>query len=537
MITTHMRLVLGWFVLCLFALALGGCSGVLFAQQPTGSSATPAPRRTVSGAVVNSVTGAPVHRALVRINGRGSQFAFTGADGRFQIENVPEGQALITAQKPGFFDLSSTPRTFRPAHDVTIGPETADLVIKLTPQAEVQGRVLNSDGEPLESVGIQLMQQQIVNGRKQWQLSGGGSTDENGVYRIENLQPGHYVIRSESRTAFPGSQNIGPEGRLVAGVYPPQFYPNAPDLGTAQALDLKPGEQGQADFTLSAVKAFSVRGVLSGVQNGFFVECENSEGLQMPCQWRPGQTPGSFSVFQLPPGSWILRFTSNDGQGQTRFAEQLIELGTSDVKGLQLQLESLPSIPVHVVNGPDPANNLPLQLIPLKGWPGGTWFPQARDQPGSLAFRDIPPGVYTLSAQPLGTACIESVMSGNTDLTRNDLIVSPGSAPSPIEVTLSHNCAAISGSVTGQGEPVSGILLLVPESSSMQPVLLPVQPSGKFKFNSVSPGSYRLYAFDDIDGLEYANPEALRDFPSQQLELVAGQQAQVNVQLIARGDK
>jgi uncharacterized protein (DUF2141 family) len=36
-----------------------------------------------------------------------------------------------------------------------------------------------------------------------------------------------------------------------------------------------------------------------------------------------------------------------------------------------------------------------------------------------------------------------------------------------------------------------------------------------YSFGTLSPGTYHVYAVSDLEGLEYANPEAMRGIPSQ----------------------
>jgi hypothetical protein len=83
---------------------------------------------------------------------------------------------------------------------------------------------------------------------------------------------------------------------------------------------------------------------------------------------------------------------------------------------------------------------------------------------------------------------------------------------------------------------VNGYVILLSDSIILTPPVSPILPDGKFQFSNLRPGSYRLYAFSDLTNLEYANPEALRNFPSQQIELVAGQQAEIYIDLISRGN-
>src|SRR5512133_2919633 len=58
---------------------------------------------TLTGVVVNSVTGEPISRALIQMQGMASRVALTDSDGKFQFENLPETQAMLTAHKPGYF--------------------------------------------------------------------------------------------------------------------------------------------------------------------------------------------------------------------------------------------------------------------------------------------------------------------------------------------------------------------------------------------------------------------------------------------------
>ena len=74
------------------------------AEDPGSSGGGVSPQasnpNSLSGVVVNSITGQPISRALVQI---GEHAALTGHDGRFEFENVTEGTGAPTASKPGYF--------------------------------------------------------------------------------------------------------------------------------------------------------------------------------------------------------------------------------------------------------------------------------------------------------------------------------------------------------------------------------------------------------------------------------------------------
>ncbi len=204
--------------LLLAPLACAVCGAQSFEPTPqvTGIENPQNKRYTVAGSVVNSATGEPIRRALVRVNGPADLAAFTGADGRFQIENVPAGQLILSAEKPGFFDTAAmSGKPFRSA--LTAGAATQEVRLQLTPAASVAGRVVDPDGTPIEGLQVELIADEIAQGRKQRQTRGYASTEEDGSYRFENLTPGRVFVRTILHQPFPFSN-------AVSQVYAPRYY-------------------------------------------------------------------------------------------------------------------------------------------------------------------------------------------------------------------------------------------------------------------------------------------------------------------------
>ena len=109
---------------------------------------------TLSGSVVNSVTGESVGHALVRIAGSSQRTVFTDGEGHFQFEGLPAGRVIVTAQKPGYFSQQE----FRGSANklVNVGPTTDSVVVKLTPQSAISGRVTDATGQPIEHVPVRF---------------------------------------------------------------------------------------------------------------------------------------------------------------------------------------------------------------------------------------------------------------------------------------------------------------------------------------------------------------------------------------------
>ena len=103
----------------------------------------------------------------------------------------------------------------------------------------------------------------------------------------------------------------------------------------------------------------------------------------------------------------------------------------------------------------------------------------------------------------------------------------------PIQIVLRDDSATLTVKVMEDGQPsVGGAVLVVPAahpSETIQPRFW--MGGNETSVNSLAPGDYRVYAFDSIEGLEYGNPEAMRDFASQSQSVTLGPNGSVTVTL------
>lgn len=322
----------------LVALSLALLCALCPAQAPT--------RFTVSGVVLNSATDEPIRRALVAV---GATLVFTGADGRFRTENVPAGQLQIVAQKPGYFDCATQacgPYGSPARATVNVQAGLPDVSLKLVPESKIEGRILDEDGEPISGIPVQLLSERIFDGEKQLNPDGRGraTTDENGSYRIENLIPGAYLVKTAAHAPFRSDALADGAGQM----YPPRFYPNAPDASSAQVLDLRPGQVARADFTLEPVRSFRVSGSLMPIMPYLSASVEDSEGVAIFPRVQVNSKTGTFSLGPLPAGAWTIDFAYNHREGPQLIATETVTVGPNDLKGLQVQLQPYTSVPVHV---------------------------------------------------------------------------------------------------------------------------------------------------------------------------------------------
>ena len=174
-----------------------------------------------------------------------------------------------------------------------------------------------------------------------------------------------------------------------------------------------------------------------------------------------------------------------------------------------------------------------LHLIRTDGQHGDNYAQMSgsTDNP-ALTLQNVEPGRYRVEFQQMGNTYVRSATYGNTDLLRDELVVAGGGESQPIEVVVRDDAASLSG--TAHCEDTQCWVLIVPDgNNAIQPRTTFVNPQGSFQQMGLAPGSYRVYAFDRVDGIEYTNPEAMKAYGAhaETVVLSAGQKAQVNVDL------
>lgn len=495
--------------------------------------------RTLSGTVVNSVTGEPIPRALVQVFLNPPIAVMTGPDGRFDLPKVPADHAVsIGAERPGYGSRNGFQRQM-------VGSGENNITIKLTPQGGIRGRISEEGGQPLEGIQVQAIAEQIVAGRKQERTVSATSTDQDGQYEFDGLEPGDYFVRTLLHRLY---MTLAP---LPAAeqAYPGEYYLDAPDRSGAQLLQVSPGETAEADFTLSPVRTFRVSGILAGGDRFGRLMLKHLDGDWEPIPLRFNRGTGRFSFLSVPAGSYKLEFRSfgrRKGGSDDIYAERRLDVN-ADVTGLEIVPQPLANIVVNIIRPPAASSGIlnasadAVQVLLTASQSnigyGSTTANRQGAAPSPLEIFSVPPGTYHVAVHTYGSDCLDSVTSGSADLSNGDLNVSPGVQPQPITVTLSNDCATLNVSVRTDGRPAPVEVLMVPESGGGEPKVVSVAPDANFNMMGLRPGDYRVYAFSTLNGLEYTSPDALRKFTAYEITLNANEKANAELDLIVRGDQ
>jgi Carboxypeptidase regulatory-like domain len=503
------------------------------AQNTSGMIDGDAQQRSISGQVINAITGSPIPRSLVKLNQRA---ALTDHEGRFEFKNViTESQPAyqLSAEKPGFFGNNERLAVLYAQELKTMGSDpNAVITLRLYPEAIISGTVQGSDGGPLSNGSIELRKHAIVDGRRQWQNVSQARLNAEGEFRFANLQPGDYSVVAQIRE----QQNLTTDGQVG---YLPERYPPSAAADDIVPLHLSTGQQASIELTPGAERLYAVTGYVlgsRGARGSFQVRSSNGEVRSVSPNFNP-QT-GSFRLL-LPNGSHEISAIFYQDGGPNRigmFGTAQVSVGERDVEGVSIVLQQTTTIPITVEMQPvaplattsgdgqlSSFPNLSVQLLPLSSsaFPQGMWSRQ--ENQGGQAVLSIPnviPGRYAVVAHAGGEWYIKSITYGASDLARDPLNIAPSAGSDPIRVVLQNDTGQVKVRMSGNEQPGIGYLYLIPAEPSATSLRTSVVSTGAagmntaLSFTSVPPGNYFLLAYDQPHDLAYRDPEVLRQLSS-----------------------
>jgi hypothetical protein len=483
----------------------------------------------------------------------------------------------LMARKPGFLNDSNG------IQNLPQEPAGKELTISLTPEALVVGRVVLPSSEPSDEIQLEIYRRQVQDGRAHWISAGSVSTRSNGEFRFAELSAGSYklltreLLDRDPLTFDPRGQQYG---------YPPVYFPNARDFDAAQTIQLAAGQIFQADISLVKHAYYPIKVPVANAG-------ENARGLGIGVSAQghrgPGYALGYNSRDQtieglLPDGNFTLEASSFGTDPASGLLNISVKGGPVEGPRMTLVPNGAISVNVHeeftpsentsservVIHRGGPRRDAYVRLEPADdfGQERGAGMRNASGPADeTLVIEGVQPGRYWVRVDA-SRGFVASVTSGTTDLQHHLLVVGPGGSSAPIEITLRDSTAELDGTVEGMptasasssASPTAspGTVGFRPGSARFEApdgsfghvycVPLPdssgefkdigVAPDGKFGPRELSPGTYRVFAFDHREELEYRDPEAMRAYDAKGLlvRLVAGQKEHLQLPLIVNSE-
>jgi hypothetical protein len=522
---------------------------------------------TVSGQVSNATTGEPVRRALVSLRRvdmspgvttiQATQTVATDAEGRFAMAGIAPGKYRLAAERNGFIATqygSRGPGKAGALLTLEAGQKSSDLVLRLTPQGVITGRVLDEEGDPVPGANVEVSRQIYAQGRKQMSRAGAASSNDLGEYRVFGLAPGRYFVSAAARR-----NPLLPEAE---DEYVTTWHPRTADAAAAAPIDVAPGAQlRNIDILLAKLHTVAVRGRVVGEagapgggqgapRTNFSVvlSARGAVGAGGNLSRGTAVTPeGTFDFRGVTPGSYFLIAQVN-AQGKNFAARLAIQVGGANIEGITLPIRGGVPVSGRVrVEGETTQSIASVRVLLRPAETGGLVFgplPSQQVKPdGSFQMDDVGADRYTVSFTGLPEGFyVKSARSSNVDVLAGGLEVAGGSG-AQLDVVLSPNAGQVTGTVldpnTQKAAPVM-MVVLIPQETERRDRDAFYQTatsdlSGRFAFQSVVPGEYRVYAWEDVEYGAWMDPDFMKPLESrgEAVSVSEGGRPAIQVHLIA----
>jgi protocatechuate 3,4-dioxygenase beta subunit len=536
--------------------------------QVSSIAANPSTLATIEGIVVKDPGSEPVKKAVIELiaenqSAGGNYTAVTNADGIFHIEGIGPGRYHLFAERTGYVEgAQHGSRGQGRILTLAVGQTLKDIQIRLAAAATVTGRVTDEDGDSLENAEVSVLRRTFAAGRARWQQIRSERTNDLGEYRIPNLPAGNYYVSVNPPPDFKAlldSENSPVSGKPANNTEKPStsyqttYYPGTADRGQAEPIQLHAGDEFPANFSLAPSPTLTIRGSVANLPprasatillqaNDFNVVFNGAEVHK----------DGSFVIYDVAPGAYTI-VASVDDAPAPMIARQSLQITSNNIDGLRLVPQAGATIrgKLHLEGknvGPRDTRPMTLVLQPSEGPSDGDLqfstgidfspaAPIASD--GSFQWTNVPPGNYSLR---LGTErnftsdwfLKSATVGGRT----NDLsAISVDGGVIALDVTAGANGAVVEGIVTDlQGQPVAdAVVVAAPEASQRlhgdHLHKTASDQNGRFTLRGIAPGQYSLFAWDNVEGEAYYDPEFLKNYDPQATSLGVSEGDRRNVQL------
>src|ERR1700690_440493 len=195
------------------------CLVLALAAAAWGQVRPAAPRyASITGVVLDDATGAPVPRAVVKLETKSADpsdaVAWTDDHGGFLFSRVPPGQYSLTAQRDGY-ELARFGTVSREQPPEVLSLATAEdrrVTLRMRPVGSISGTVTGPDGDPLPGANISLLVAGYNRRKPRYWQQHGAQTDGRGRYPIGGLPPGKDVLMANAQWQRPGATGGGVRG-------------------------------------------------------------------------------------------------------------------------------------------------------------------------------------------------------------------------------------------------------------------------------------------------------------------------------------
>lgn len=470
---------------------------------------------TVAGAVVDSVTGAPLSKARVFLGGTAAPFT-TDVDGKFRFDGVRAGKHQLAVERIGYMRQSFA------QHSLTSGLSTAvvtgkdqatgNLVFHLMPTAVIEGYIRDASGEPVAGMTVNALRAYGVGKNRRLGGSFVTSTDDRGYYR-SSMPAGAYAIVVCGHP----SQEIASVQPMA---YPVTFYPGSTDPSSATFLTVKPGEEARADMTLRAGPSIRITGEVPAAAGDLklsmsvAITAPSLLGGQIAVSSTAYVLAGKFTFTGMAAGKYHLQLIRNVNDQEPRQVLGAADIeANSDPSNVSITLAPPQKISVHLtLRGQPrfPKSPLVASLDPIDG----TYSSSAQiGADGKGVFPYVVPGRYALQVRMGSMLAVESVAVNAAAQSGIEVDV-PETGSVDIEAAASTATVNVAGRIVRGGQPQPEVLAILVQRDTWKKIGIyrsdQSDSDGTFAWSDLPPGEYLAFAVEDGEPADYDMADALR---------------------------
>ncbi len=530
------------------------------AQQTT--TPNPADLCTIQGVVVKAGTGEPLHKATVDARPAGNRTgkdepqggsAETDAMGRFEVKGLAPGRYYLSAQHNGFVSQQygqRTPEGEGAMLTLSPGQRVPDITFQMIPAAVITGHIYDEDGQPVVYAQVLAMRYAYIKGQRQLVPNGAGATNDLGEFRLFGLAPGQYFVQATLRV------NRFENAKTQQG-YLPIYYPGVSDANRAAPISVRGGDEfSGVDISLQPVRGLAVKGNVLDTGCGtaargamvFLREQNPNQNFALPNFMRSVNAQGAFEFSSVTPGSYYL-FAMLNGDGKQCFGRQSLEVTDTDIDGVTVTVSPGVDIKgrVHIEGQLD--SNLALLAVNLS--PKTTFIPfggptsEPVKPDGSFLLRNATDGDYEINVGNLPESYfVKSARLDGVDVLMAGVTVDAKQAPGSLDIVVSPNGASVDGVISKDQQPFQGATVaLVPDPPHRGERRLfksvTTDQNGHFVLQGLSPGDYKVFAWEKIEPGAYTSPDFLQPYENlgESVHITEGSHNSVQLDLIPSKDE
>jgi hypothetical protein len=414
--------------------------------------------------------------------------------------------------------------------------QTATAALTMFPGAAISGQIRDTSGRPVAGAVVDAFRITYSNGLPVLQSMISMPTDDKGDYRLVWLPPGEYMLSVAPRQ--PADTSVTTEQQVRT------FYPGFTEVSSAVPIVVRIGERVESiSFAIQATTPVKISGRInssvplpsrSGVVTPFIqatmmllsretttpdiIGTVTNPGVRNLGSAQVDESGGAFEVAGILPGSYDLyaRLPEPQAGAGVTFGHVPVEVGRRELTDAIIRVD--PTVPVRgsvSLDGSIPTHDIRV-AVQVEGSAAKIPLYQAiatrpalvSRQNGSFIIPAVMSGRFRVAVQGLQPGEYIADVRQSVSVFDSGFEIG-GEPPIPIQVLLRTGAGTIIGTVVDtRGKPMAGatVVLIPPESRRENRALYQIaksDSSGRFAVHNIAPGSYKLFAWQDVTGGAY----------------------------------